>query len=195
MFGNKPVAAAAPPDEGDPLMQRMRAIKEMFGGQSQGGSAISPEVIKLLMGEPHVDVQGQYNKGSQLPSGSGNKHNPWNSGFFKPMDKAFADTGARPGTAIPAWANPGSARFNAETIQQPNAWGSSFVPGSGDIMGEGGMATGRISPFGSSIFGSPQAPTGQRLLAEDPALMAAANKPKAKTPFSFGASAKGGYRF
>ena len=94
--GVKP-AAQANAGGNDDMMAMIRQLIA-GGGQAQvqpGG--IPPELMKqLLQDDGPVDVVGQYNRGSNLPSNAAGSTGPWSGEkpLFKPMDQAFPELAA-----------------------------------------------------------------------------------------------------
>lgn len=75
------------------------------GQQAPAGGGMPPDMWAKLLEPENVDVVGQANRTSNLAGGKGG--NPWGSGFFKPMDQAFADDGNRPRTPNAPFAGAG----------------------------------------------------------------------------------------
>lgn len=112
--GSDPVAKAGPGDTGNMLQQLLGQ------GQQQQSGMFSPELLARLLGPENPDVVGNANKTSNLANGTGG--NPWTSGFFKPMDQAFADTGVRTGPAQP------QPQLNPGVLPPPVAAGPQAQP-------------------------------------------------------------------
>ncbi len=117
---SKPVASAAPTQD--------NMLQQILAGQRQGGGfGLTPEILAKLMEPQNVDVVGQHNARSNLPSYSPHSTGPFKAGTggFKPMEEAFPELAPQPGMAEPAPAPVGQGPFGSAML--PPAGSPSFV--------------------------------------------------------------------